>query len=116
MTASPYFFVFRSSMTMSRMKFEGRDSAGEFAAASIDLDEDKFVVLILLVFYMGKVDSRRLGASRGGTGVSPSSSLAAGRGARLSTNLSWQIACNAVVSFQGSASARSFASGASPSR
>src|ERR1035441_8618807 len=64
MTASPYFFVFRSSMTMSRMKFEGRDSAGEFAAASIDLDEDKFVVLILLVFYMGKVDSRRLGASR----------------------------------------------------
>src|ERR1035438_8754778 len=64
MTASPYFFVFRSSMTMSRMKFEGRDSAGEFVAASIDLDEDKFVVLILLVFYMGKVDSRRLGASR----------------------------------------------------
>jgi len=46
------------------MKFEGRDSAGEFAAASLDLDEDKFAVLILLVFYMGKVDSRRLDASR----------------------------------------------------
>src|SRR5208282_3837490 len=64
MTASPYFFVFRSSITMSRMKFEGRGSEGEFAAASLDLDEDKFVVPILLVFYMGKVDSRRLDASR----------------------------------------------------
>jgi hypothetical protein len=58
MTASPNFFVFRSSMTVSRMKFEGRGSEGEFMAASIDLGEDKFVVLILLVFYMGKVDSR----------------------------------------------------------
>jgi hypothetical protein len=47
------------------MKFEGRDSEGELAVDSSDLDlgEDKFVVLILLVFYMCKVDSRRLGAS-----------------------------------------------------
>jgi hypothetical protein len=52
MTASPYFFVFRSSITMSRMKFEGRGSEGEVAPASLDLDEDEFVALMILVFYM----------------------------------------------------------------
>jgi hypothetical protein len=60
MTASPYFFVLMSSITMSRMKFEGRDSKGEFPADSSDLDEVELVVLILLTFYMGKVNSRRL--------------------------------------------------------
>jgi len=60
------------------MKFEGRDSEGEFAAASLDLDEDKFVALILPVFYMRKVDSRRLDASqRRDERPRPSSSLAA---------------------------------------
>jgi hypothetical protein len=52
MTASPYFFVFRSSITMSRMKFEARGSEGEAAAASLDLDEDELVALMILVFYM----------------------------------------------------------------
>src|SRR5271155_2166847 len=59
MTASPYFFVLRSSMTMSRMKFEGRGSDGELMAASI---VDEFATLILFVFYMGRGDSRRLSA------------------------------------------------------
>src|SRR5208282_3626917 len=96
MTASPYFFVFTSSMTVSRMKFEGRGSEGECAAASLDLDEDKFVVLILLY------------------SIWVSGFAAAGRFpvAGYGFPFSWQIACNAVVSFQGSASARSFASGA----
>jgi hypothetical protein len=48
MTASPYFFVFRSSITVSRMKLEGRGSAGELMAGSI---VDEFAVLILLLFY-----------------------------------------------------------------
>src|SRR5260370_36618207 len=48
MTASPYFFVFRSSITVSRMKFEGRGSEGEFAPASLGLDKDEFATLILL--------------------------------------------------------------------
>src|SRR6202171_5570012 len=45
-------------MTISRMKFEGRDSEGEFAPASFDLDTDEFATLMPLVFYMGRVDSR----------------------------------------------------------
>src|ERR1700687_473527 len=45
-------------MTISRMKFEGRDSEGEFASASFDLDTDEFATLMLLVFYMGSADSR----------------------------------------------------------
>ncbi len=46
------------------MKFDGRGSEDEgvLAAASPDLGEDKFVALILLVFYMGKADSRRTDA------------------------------------------------------
>jgi hypothetical protein len=43
---------------MSRMKFEGRGSVGEFAPASMDLDEDEFAALMLLIFYMGREDSR----------------------------------------------------------
>jgi hypothetical protein len=45
-------------MTMSRMKFEGRGSAGEFAAPSLALVEVEFAALMLLIFYMGTVDSR----------------------------------------------------------
>src|ERR1700704_5605140 len=58
MTASPNFFDFKSSMTISRMKFEGRDSEGEFASTSLDLDTDEFATLMLLIFYMGRADSR----------------------------------------------------------
>src|SRR6266404_1618415 len=36
MTASPNFLVLRSSMTVSRTKFEGRGSKGNFAATSVD--------------------------------------------------------------------------------
>jgi hypothetical protein len=52
MTASPYFFVFRSSMTVSRIKFEGRDSEGAFVPASLGLDEYEFAALMLFLFYM----------------------------------------------------------------
>ena len=64
MTASPYFFVFRSSMTLSRMKFEGRDSEGEAAPASLGLDEDEFVALMILVFYMEERIRRSSGRAR----------------------------------------------------
>jgi len=53
-------------MTMSRMKFEGRDSDGELMAASI---VDEFATLILFVFYMGRADSRRLSATGEGIHV-----------------------------------------------
>jgi len=39
-----------SSMTVSRMKFEGRGSEGELAAVSLDLDADKFVEPITFYF------------------------------------------------------------------
>jgi hypothetical protein len=55
MTASPNFFVFKSSITMSRMKFEGRGSGDEFGPAS---SGDEFAALMLLIFYMGRADSR----------------------------------------------------------
>ena len=74
---------------------------------------------------MGKVDSRRLDASqwrRASSRVQQfCGQFAAGGDARRSTgnhrggpasNFAWLIACNAVVSFRRSASARSFASGA----
>ena len=51
-------------MAWSRTKFEGRDSEDDFAPASLELDEDEFAGLMLLVFYMGRVDSRLLAASR----------------------------------------------------
>jgi hypothetical protein len=66
-------------MTMSRMKFEGRDSAGEFAAASV---VDEFAALIPFVFYMEEW-IRGGWALRGGeTGVSP---VQPGGDAQLST-------------------------------
>ena len=80
--------------------------------SDLDLDEDKFVELMLLVFYMGTW-------IRGGWALPPwtcpSSSFAARHGRlalRYPFNLPWQIAFNAVVNFQALALARSFASGA----
>jgi hypothetical protein len=40
------------------MKFEVRDSEGKFASGSFNLDTGEFATLMLLVFYMGRVDSR----------------------------------------------------------
>src|ERR1017187_6342841 len=111
MTASPYFFVFRSSITASRMKFEGRGSADELIAASI---VDEFALRILFVFYMGRGDSRRL------TACDAMRVIICDQWQRQLTviiiggglHIAWQIVFNAVVSFTGSASAGSSASGA----
>jgi hypothetical protein len=43
------------------MKFEGRDSGGGFSPGSFD--EDEFAAFMLLLFYMGKMDSRLPAAS-----------------------------------------------------
>src|SRR5208283_3893727 len=62
-TASPYFLLLRSAIIASRMKLEGRGSAGGLGATS--LDEVDLVVLILLLFYMshGAVRTMRAAAS-----------------------------------------------------
>jgi hypothetical protein len=52
MIASPYFFVFISSMTVSRMKLDGRGSEGELVSDSSDFDDDKFAVFMFFLFYM----------------------------------------------------------------
>jgi hypothetical protein len=48
-------------MTWSRMKFEGRDSGGKFSPGSFA--EEEFAAFMLLLFYMGKMDSRRSAAA-----------------------------------------------------
>src|SRR5271165_1485800 len=56
MTASPNFFVLRSSMKISRMKLEARGSPGEFVATSVSVDE--LVGLITTPFYSHGVNRR----------------------------------------------------------
>src|SRR5271170_7922833 len=52
-TSPSYFLVSRSRSTVSRIKFEGRDSEGELPPASLPLpSEDEFAALMLYVFYM----------------------------------------------------------------
>ena len=100
------------------MKFEGRGSDGELPAVTLDLDGDKFVVPITLLFYMGRVDSRRMPfppRANSRVNLRQEDHTPEPLSAEDGLNLSWQIVCNVVVSFQPLASAGS-ASGASSTK
>src|ERR1700681_4341054 len=72
MTASPNFFVFKSSITMSRMKFEVRDSEGKFASGSFNLDTGEFATLMLLSILYGKSGFAGAGRFIGNRAAPPS--------------------------------------------